>query len=248
VLFLLSLLILPVAAFVAGQLSSTLALVGLIASFIGLLGLWLFAVVDARRAAVRSSETARSDYQKPLVYGLFVAVGIISPMLSAVYIRQNLLEAFYIPSKSMSPYLQDGDRILVNKAQWRTTHLKRYDVVVFRAPDHPEHTYVKRLIGLPGELVEIDGDTVKVNGVTIGEPGAETTQPKPADEDQQNGSDSGKEQGLRIPSGMCFVLGDNRGNSKDSREFGPVALGAILGVAEYVYLPGDTWSRFGRLP
>jgi hypothetical protein len=47
---------------------------------------------------------------------------------------------------------------------------------------------------------------------------------------------------------MCYVLGDNRGNSHDSREFGPVALGAVPGVAEYLYFPGDTWSRFGRLP
>jgi signal peptidase I len=53
---------------------------------------------------------------------------------------------------------------------------------------------------------------------------------------------------VTVPEGTCFVLGDNRENSRDSRHFGPVPLGDVVGVAEYVYLPGDTWSRFGALP
>jgi signal peptidase I len=248
VLFLVSLLILPIAAFVAGMASSTWALVGLISSFLGLLGLWLFAVVDAWRTAFRGGETVRHEYQQAIVYALFAAVGIVSPMLSGFYIRQNLLEAYYIPTESMSPYLHRGDRILVNKAHWRAQQIQRHDVVVFRAPDHPEHIYVKRLVGLPGEEVTIEGGSIKINGNPVAEPGAPPAQPKPEDADRREKPDDGREQGLVIPQGMCYVLGDNRGNSHDSREFGPVPLATILGVAEYVYLPGDTWSRFGRLP
>src|SRR5262245_13677507 len=81
VLFLVSLLVLPVAAFVAGLVSSTVALLGLIVSFAGLLALWVFAIVDARRTAARSQPGPQLDFQKPLVYGLFVAAGVISPML-----------------------------------------------------------------------------------------------------------------------------------------------------------------------
>jgi len=243
VLFLVSLVILPVAALVAGLASSTGALLGLIISFVALLGIWLFAVVDAGRVAAGMADHAVHDYQRPLIYALFVAAGISSPILSVSYIRQNLLEAFYLPSDSMSPVLRNGDRILVNKARWRMQNLKRGDVVVFHAPDHAEHIYIKRLVGLPGEEVQIDGNEVKVNGKPAEVPAATKAaddQPKPAQQDHGGGQ--------AIPSGMCYVLGDNRKNSNDSRNFGPVALGSILGVAEYIYVPGDDWSRFGALP
>lgn len=257
VLFLVSLVILPVAALVAGLASSTAALVGLIISFVALLGLWLFAVIDAGRIAATTVAGADGaeyshDYQRPLIYALFVAAGVTSPILSVSYIRQNLLEAFYIPAESMTPLLRRGDRILVNKARWRIRNLNRGDVIVFRAPDHSEHTYVKRLIGLPGELVQIDGDNVRVNGQPIELPRDELPRNESSREKTSpvaQPRDAGNEQGRTraIPPGMCYVLGDNRNNSNDSRNFGPVALGSILGVVEYIYLPGDEWSRFGTL-
>jgi|SRR5579863_9418285 len=242
VLFLASLVILPIAAMVAGLMSSTGALVGLISAFVALLGIWLFAVVDAWRIAAGTVDNAVHDYQRPLIYALFVAAGISSPMLSVSYIRQNLLEAFYLPSDSMSPLLRSGDRILVNKARWRVQNLKRWDVVVFRAPDHPDHIYIKRLVGLPGEEVQVDGAALKVNGQPADFPHDKTSV---GDEPEKPTEEHGRND--VIPQGMCYVLGDNRNNSKDSRNFGPVALGSILGVAEYIYVPGDVWARFGAL-
>jgi signal peptidase I len=176
-------------------------------------------------------------------------------MFCVAYIRQNLLEAFYLPTNSMSPAFRSGDRILVNKAHWRIEQVKRGDVVVFKAPDHASHKYIKRIIGLPGETITIDGDDVKVNGYKVTIPGAaaesnpgDTPSPvaAPADDGDRRRPDdgAGKQQ---IPPGMCFVLGDNLANSNDSRAFGPVALGNVLGVVEYIYLPGDTWSRFGSV-
>jgi signal peptidase I len=247
VLFLVSLLILPVAALVAGLASSTGALVGLIASFVALLGLWLFAVVDAWRITVRSTDFSRHDYQRPLIYALFVAAGISSPMLCGAYIRQNLLEAFYLPSESMTPLLRKGDHFLVNKARWRIQKLKRWDVVVFRAPDHPERNYVKRIVGFAGDQVVIEGSEVKVNGQPVEVPGEKPPDRKSSESDRSDQEMGSKGREQVIPRGMCYVLGDNRNNSHDSRDFGPVALGEILGVAEYIYLPGDSWSRFGSL-
>jgi signal peptidase I len=250
VLFLLSLVILPAAALFAGMAASTSGLVCLIASLALLLGLWLFAVIDAGRIAARAGESPRHEYQRPLIYALFIAAGISSPMFCVAYIRQNLLEAFYLPSDSMSPAFRNGDRILVNKAHWRIDQLKRWDVVVFKAPDHANRNYIKRIVGLPGEIVTIEGDDVKVNGHKVTFPGA-TEESKsgdapPADDRDRQWPDEGA--GLTpIPPGMCFVLGDNRGNSNDSRAFGPVALGNVLGIVEYIYLPGDTWSRFGAV-
>jgi signal peptidase I len=254
VLFLASVVIVPVAALIAGLVSSTAALVGLVVAYLGLLGVWLYAVLDACRLASRSGEFERRDFQRPLVYAMFVAAGVISPMLSTVYVRQNLLEAFYLPSESMAPTLVRGDHILANKARWRVENIDRSDIVVFRPPDHRYQRHVKRVIGLPGDRVIILGNAISVNGQLIPE--------KPADRGPELGTSRGErptgkgqfpaqaEADLReqtVAPGMCFVLGDNLANSHDSREYGQVPLGDIIGVAEYVYLPGDSWSRFGTL-
>jgi signal peptidase I len=185
-----------------------------------------------------------------------VAAGISSPMLCVAYIRQNILEAFYLPSESMTPLLHRGDHILVNKSRWRIQNLKPSDVVVFRAPDHPERSYIKRIVGFAGDQVVIEGMDVKVNGQPFGVPGEASNANKKSElpHGKTSGTDLREQErgGARreqvIPRGMCYVLGDNRSNSHDSRDFGPVALGEILGVAEYIYLPGDSWSRFGTLP
>src|SRR5262245_31960566 len=85
VLFLGSLVIVPAAALVAGLIPSTATLVALVASFGGLLGLWAFAVVDARRICSRMSELSPREYQQPAVYALFLAAGVVSPVLSTAY-------------------------------------------------------------------------------------------------------------------------------------------------------------------
>jgi signal peptidase I len=254
VLFLASLVIVPVAALFAGLVSSTAALLGLIVAFLSLLGLWLFAVVDACRLTSRSVESERHDYQKPLVYALFVAAGIASPMLSTAYVRQNLLEAFYLPGDSMAPALRRGDHILANKARWRIENLDRSDVVVFRPPDHRHRNYIKRIIGLPGDRVAVAGMEITVNGQPI--PDVSQTQPaagkeargeRPARQGELPTQAEADRREEAVPPGMCYVLGDNRENSRDSREFGLVPLGDIVGVAVYIYCPGDSWSRFGAL-
>lgn len=211
VLFLVSLMVLPFAALAAVILSSTAALIGLIASFLGLLGLWIYAVVDACRMTARTNVADPHEYQQPVIYALFIAAGIGLPALSTLYIRQNLLAAYYLPTGSMAPTLRPGDRILANKMHGRLNQLNRQDLIVFRPPDHRDQNHVKRVVGLPGDQVDVAGEN------------------------------------LTVPPGMCFVLGDNRDNSRDSRHFGPVPLGDVVGVAEYIYLPADTWSRFGAL-
>jgi len=254
VLFLLSIVIVPIAALIAGLVSSTLGLVGLIVAYLGLLGLWLFAVLDACRLVSRSGEIGCHDFQRPFVYVLFAAAGVISPMLSTVYVRQNLLEAFYLPSESMAPTLMRGDRILANKARWRIENIDRSDVVVFRPPDHRHQRHVKRVIGLPGDHVIILGNAISVNGQRIPEKSAvHAPMHRTSPGERQTGAGefpAQAEADLReqtVAPGMCFVLGDNLANSHDSREYGLVPLGDIIGVAEYVYLPGDSWSRFGTL-
>lgn len=250
-LFLLSLILIPVAAFVAGIEASTVALAGLIAAFAILLGLWIFALVDACRIASRGGAFPHHEYQTPLVYGLFLAAGICSPILSAAYVRRNVLEAFYLPTKSMAPTLVEGDRILVNKTSRRLEHLGRGDVVVFRAPERRHLNFIKRIVGMPGDEVTIENGELKINGAPVVPPGA-TIEPED-DSGEKAGNDAGKAtdetsappRKQTVPPGTCFVVGDNLNNSFDSRKFGPVPVGDIIGVAEYIYLPGSDWSRFG---
>jgi signal peptidase I len=152
----------------------------------------------------------------------------------------------------MAPTLMRGDHILANKARWRIDNIGRSDVVVFRPPDHRYQRHVKRVIGLPGDRVIILGKAISVNGQLIPEKSAvrPRQQGTTRGEQRTGGFAAQAEADVReqtVAPGMCFVLGDNLANSRDSREYGQVPLGDIIGVAEYVYLPGDSWSRFGTL-
>ena len=171
---------------------------------------------------------------------------------------------FRVNGDSMSPTLVFGDRILVNKfmadEDSEPASSKRYVVVVFKSPVLPDRIWVKRLIDLPGDTVEIRDGRTCVNG-----------EPIPADvddlhrsaEDTDSCRSKGSEQDVsredKSPSAdtlstpvttvlenTVFLLGDDLHRSRDSRNFGMVPLRDICGVVEYVYFPGDSWSRFGR--
>jgi len=146
---------------------------------------------------------------------------IVAALLVALVIKTFLFQAFYIPSESMVPTLQVGDRVLVNKLSYKLHDVHRQDIVVFTAPKAAEtgdiKDLVKRVIGLPGDTVEARDGKVYVNGTQLSEPylppGTQTTNLPPT----------------KIPPGYMFVMGDNREASKDSRIFGPVKENAIVG-------------------
>ena len=146
---------------------------------------------------------------------------IVAALLVALVIKTFLFQAFYIPSESMVPTLQVGDRVLVNKLSYDLHDVHRQDVVVFKAPKAAEtgdiQDLVKRVIGLPGDTVEARDGRVYVNGTALDEPylpaGTQTTNLPPT----------------TVPPGYMFVMGDNREASKDSRIFGPVKESAIVG-------------------
>ena len=138
-------------------------------------------------------------------------------------------------------------------------------MIVFLAPNKREQRFVKRVIGLPGDTVRVQGNEVYVNGRQlehrpVSTPGL-TLAPggKDGAVDEYNGAITYRIQcasdasgttdhpTTEVPQGHCFVLGDNRGLSFDSRRFGCVPLGDILGKAEYIYFPAKDWSRFGEI-
>ncbi|MDR7417999.1 MAG: signal peptidase I [Armatimonadota bacterium] len=156
---------------------------------------------------------------------------IFAALLSLVIIV-FVVQAFFIPSASMEPTLRTGDRILVGKFTYRIWDIRRGDIIVFRYPLNPNKDFVKRVVGLAGERIQIKDGLVLINGRPLHEvyptalPGG----------DRACASNYGPE---TVPKDSVFVLGDNRCNSEDSRFFGFVPVKNIVGRALAVYWPLD---------
>lgn len=134
---------------------------------------------------------------------------------------------FRIEGQSMEPNLHDGEYVLIDKVSYTLRTPERGDIVVFVRPG--ERDYIKRVIGLPGDTVEIRGGRVLVNGVALDEPYLQ--QPT-------NSSYAAR----MVEPGHYFVMGDNRNNSSDSRSFGPISFNSIVGRAWLVYWPPADWG------
>jgi signal peptidase I len=171
------------------------------------------------------------------------AESIVIAFLLAMTIRAFVVQAFKIPTGSMKPTLWEGDLILVNKfiygakvpfTKYRLPEvgkLQRGDVVVFIYPEDPKKDYIKRLVGLPGDTVEIRNGTIYVND----KPLLERTFNQRY---YYNRGDYAKEaQKITVPQDSLYVLGDNSISSKDSRYWGFVPRNNILGKAMVVYWP-----------
>ena len=145
---------------------------------------------------------------------------------------------FYQPVKvegtSMTPLISDQERIFINKFVYRFEPIERGDVVVFWYPLDRTKSFIKRVIGLPGDVVEIRSGVVFVNGKSLWEPYVPT-----------EAADLGNLTPLVVPDGEYFVMGDHRTSSNDSRIFGPVPRKFIYGKAVFAYWPVD---HFGSIP
>jgi signal peptidase I len=182
----------------------------------------------------RSSKPPKTTQRVVLEWVVLIAAALAI----AFIIKTFLFQAFYIPSESMVPTLNVGDRVLVNKLSYDFHDVHRSDIVVFDAPplarSNDIKDLVKRVIGLPGDTVTYPGDDhLYVNGKVLKEPylakGTVTNQssnPKvpPGCEAPANG-----DPGCKVPAGHIFVMGDNRTESKDARFFGPVKESTIVG-------------------
>ena len=152
--------------------------------------------------------------------------------LLATAIKTWVVQPFYIPSGSMEPTLAIGDRVLVNKFIYRFDAPKRGDVVVFESPEGPKTDLIKRVIAVGGQTVQVKDGYVYVDGVKLDEPYV-------AQDRRDNYSSPTP---TKVPRGYVWVMGDNRGNSSDSRVIGPQPLSAILGEAFSIYWPVQRMS------
>jgi len=187
---------------------------------------------------------------------------IVVALLLALVIRTFVVQAFKIPSGSMLPTLQIGDHLLVNKFVYgprleipftqislgRLPGLRvpqRGDVIVFVNPKDPSQDFIKRVVGLAGETVEMRHRQLYIDGVAVDDPFA-TYRLGGVEKSQRFGP-------YVVPEGTVFVMGDNRDESSDSRFWGPVPLENVKGLAFIMYWSWDhvrhwlRWERLGRL-
>jgi signal peptidase I len=157
---------------------------------------------------------------------------VISIAVSA-FIILFLYQPVKVEGTSMLPGLQDQERIFINKFVYRFEAIERGDVVVFRYPRDPSKSYIKRVIGLPGESVLIERGQVYVNGQAL-----------PESYVPREYLDRHSYRPVVVPPGCYYLLGDHRSMSSDSREFGPVDSQYIYGKAVFVYWPME---KVGRL-
>ena len=145
---------------------------------------------------------------------------------ASVLIITFLYQPVRVEGTSMLPRLEDSDRLFINKFVYHFTSIERGDVVVFHYPRDPEKSYIKRVIAVPGDRLEIDRGTVWVNHKRQ----IESYVP-------EEYRDSRSYPEFVVPEDTYFMMGDHRSISSDSREFGPVARSLIYGKAAFVYWP-----------
>ena len=161
-------------------------------------------------------ESTIKDFFIELMQVVIVALAIIIP------VRYFFIKPFYVKGASMEPTFHDHEYLVIDEISYRFKEPLRGDVVVFRYPRDPKQFFIKRLIALPGETVQISGNKVYINGEELAEPYLE------------QGTDTKNDIVVTLQADEYFVLGDNRGFSLDSRTFGPL---------REEYIIGRTWIR-----
>jgi len=156
----------------------------------------------------------------------YLVILLVSFALVFGFVRPFVMEAFWIPSGSMIPTLQINDRVLVNKFIYRFTEPERGDIVVFQSVESADQDLIKRVVGLPGDEIAVRGGKLFVNGEPQKEPYTNEKLP-----------DVSYFARTTVPKNHVFVMGDNRGNSQDSRVFGPLPKENIEGEAFLRFWP-----------
>jgi signal peptidase I len=174
---------------------------------------------ESRKA---DSNTTRLRRNSGLLWVRDVAVSTIASVLFILFLYQPVR----VEGTSMMPRLENHDRLFINKFVYRFEAIDRGDVVVFHYPLDPAKSYIKRVIGLPGDHIQIIQGHVWLNGKLLREPYVPARY-----------RDNDSMAAVTVPADCYFVMGDHRSISSDSRAFGPVERSLIYGKAEFIYWP-----------
>jgi signal peptidase I len=225
------------------------------------LAVWFFAMIDGWREARRRQDYLPAVWQQTSAYALvFVLCNLLALPLLIGYVRDQQLESFRIPSSSMTPSVLQGDFLFADK-RYNCPNCKyavaRGDLAVFTYPNDRTLRYIKRIIALPGDRVEVRGQAVRVNdqllAVSERAEGSSVLINERYGERQwaviwQPTEKPSADIELTVAQGQVFVLGDSRSRSSDSRGFGTVPLQDVIGKARQVWFSsGDQGIRWDRL-
>ncbi|MHC4743015.1 MAG: signal peptidase I [Planctomycetota bacterium] len=225
-----------------------------------------FAAIDACRRARRTRyDYQLKDYNHWGIYLSLIWIAGAGTIGYTVYVKTNLLEAFAIPANSMAPTIMAGDRCTASKIAYRKTDPKRGDVVLFKNPANRTMNYIKRIVAIEGEKLEIRNGELLINDRALKREWIQkktlATEKEKIEGDifwETNGDaryriliSKGKEDAtggqqdfgpVTVPPHHCFVMGDNRNHSIDSRNFGTISFGAINGKFQAIYWPYRNWA------
>ena len=173
----------------------------------------------------------------------YVAITVLA-VLVALAVQAWLIKPYRIPSESMADTLRPGDRVLVNRLVYRLHSPHRGDVIVFRYPKDPRVVFIKRVVGEPGDILQVRDGHLLVNGKVVAEPYVHSTGGS-RDPTTAAGALLGSTmrdpwsltEPFRVPPDAFFVMGDNRTDSDDSRVWGTVPRSAIIGEGFATYWP-----------
>lgn len=164
---------------------------------------------------------AENDWKRPVLSFMFELIQTLVLAAILYFMIDFVIARVRVENISMKPTLQPGEFLIVNKMAYRLGEMKRGDIVIFHHT--AEEDYIKRLIGLPGDRVEIRNKSVKVNDRLLDEP--------------YIAAPTGYNGKWEVPDGSVFVLGDNRNQSSDSHSWGFVPLDSVIGKALAIYWP-----------
>ena len=230
--------------------------------------LYVYAALDAWFLARQiGADYALQDFNRPAVYWLLIVVQFLFSVGLNAGVYGFVYEAFLIPSKSMSPTILAGDRVLARKMLPRDYFPERGELIVYRNPTNSQaSSFVGRVVAVAGDRVKITGERILINGSELERDrvpaeslkgfGRHVNGKVAYEEnagrrylvtygDIANDAEPRKDFEGVVPERHVFVLGDNRDRSNDSRNFGEVHAGDILGCVDYIYWPAASWSRFG---
>lgn len=237
-----------------GELIAGLAWAAL-GSFSGVISLWALATHPSHLAitsvpmwivtllsvshVILVAKRCPEDYQlrsfnRSYVYLLLLCISSCGVVGHGLLVRTNIVAAYVTPSSDMEPTLHPGDRFLVDKTAYRQHAIAIGDLVVFKDPASPERTFIKRVAAHAGSSIEVKQGKLRVDGKAYECNGDANHDLPPFGP-------------VIVPEYNVFVLGDNLGNSKDSRHFGPVPIVGITGKPTFLFWSKADFGRFGSL-
>jgi signal peptidase I len=252
----------PGVALVALYLPDGWMMPALVLALAAALSLWLYGMADAWRQARARPDYRPERWQTSGMYLLVLVVcnGLALPLLID-YVRTHQVESFRIPSTSMEPTVLQGDVLFADKrynCPGCKQGIRRGDIAIFTYPNNRTLKYIKRIVALPGDRVQLRGDEVRVNGTPLTPPGAanDIGASRVESEDQRRwqilpgpSGATPADVDMVVPPGQVFVLGDNRSTSVDSRKFGTVPMQDVVGRARQLWFSrgpeGIRWQRLG---